>query len=131
MQTEPTKSIDQEPPTSASTSEQTNIQDGFRSPEPSSLDEGSQTGLPGLSSALVANGASPVLKGGYIAETGAEGPSPDSHEDHYYSLPGGRVAAYEHATTPSIPTGFKVAKRPISPSEGPSLTDCPNGVLLT
>jgi hypothetical protein len=127
MQTEPTKSLDQEPSTKASASQQSITQDGFRSPEQGSLDGASQPGLNGLLSGRAANGASPVLKGGNTVRTGAEQPQSGSHEGHY-TLPGERVSAYEHATTPSAPAGFKVTKRPDPSSEGPSLTDCPNGV---
>lgn len=127
MQTEPTKTIDREPSTNASTSQQSITQDGFRSPESGSIDGGSQLELHSLSSGRVADGASPVLKASNAVETAAEEPSLGSHESHY-TLPGERVTAYEHATTPILPTGFKVTKRPIPSSEGPSLADCPNGV---
>lgn len=130
MQTEPTKTIDREPSTNASTSQQSITQDGFRSPEPGSLDGDPQPELHGLSSGRLANGASPVLKAGNAVETGADEPPLGSHESHY-ALPGERVTAYEHATTPVLPTGFKVTKRPSPSSEGPSLADCPNGVYPT
>lgn len=128
MQTEPTYSIDQETSPNASISQQSTTQDGFRSPEPGSRDGGPDPGPHGFSSGLGANGARPVLKGGETVETGAEGPSSGYHEGHY-TLPGERVTAYEHATIPSIPTGFKVTKRPAPSSEGPSLADCPNEIL--
>lgn len=127
MQTEPTKTIDREPSANPSTSQQPITQDGFRSPEPGSLDGRSQPEPHGLSSGSVANGARPVLKAGNAVETGAEEHSLGSHEGHY-TLPGERVTAYEHATTPILPTGFKVTKRPSPSSEGPSLADCPNGM---
>lgn len=41
------------------------------------------------------------------------------------------MTAYEHATIPSMPTGFKVMKRPSPSSDGPSLADCPNGMELS
>lgn len=122
MQTESTKSIEQEPSNSATASRKPTTQDGFRSPEPGSHDEGSQSGLDGVSPGR----ASSVLKGSQTGETGAGEPSLDTYESHY-TLPGERVTAYEHATTPSVPTGFKVTKRPAS-AAGPSLADCPNGV---
>lgn len=127
MQTEPTKSIDQGSSTNSPVSQQPTTQDGFRSPEPGSLDGGSQPGFDGLSSGRVPNGASPVLKGATADETGREQGASGSHEGHPI-LHGERISAYEHATTPSIPAGFKVTKRTSPPSEGPSLTDCPNGV---
>lgn len=127
MQTEPTKSIDQETSTNAPIPEQPTTQDGFRSPEPGSLDGISQPGFCGPLSGRVPNGANPVLKGANADETGEEQRASGSHEDRF-TLPGGRVSAYEHATTPSIPTGFKVTKRPSPSSEGPSLADCPNGM---
>lgn len=127
MQTEPTKSIDQEPSTNAPTPQQPTTQDGFRSPGPGSLDGSSQPGFCGPPSGRVPNGASPVLKGSNTDETGEEQRASVSREDRS-TLPGERVSAYEHATTPSIPTGFKVTKRPSPTSEGPSLADCPNGV---
>ncbi|KAG8167588.1 hypothetical protein KVR01_003277 [Diaporthe batatas] len=125
MQTESTKSIDQEPSNSATTSQKTTTQDGFRSPEPGSLDGGSRSGLDGVSSGR----ASPVLRAAQSVEAGAEEePSSGTYESHY-TLPGERVAAYEHATAPSIPAAFKVIKRPASAAEGPSLADCPNEIL--
>ena len=45
-------------------------------------------------------------------------------------LPGQRISEYEKALTPSTPRqalGFKVIKRPDSPSDGVQLTDFPNG----
>lgn len=123
MQAESSKSIDQEPSNSATTSQKSTTQDGSRSPESGSHDGGSQAGLDGVSSGC----AGPVLKGAQTVETGAEEPSSGTYESHF-TLPGERVTAYEHATTPSIPTGFKVTKRPASTAEGPSLADCPNGV---
>lgn len=127
MQTEPTKSKDQGPSTNAPTSQQPTTQDGFRAPEPGSLDGSSQPEFCGAPSGRVPNGASPVLKAVNTEETGQEQRASGSQEGHF-TLPGERVSAYEHATTPSIPTGFKVTKRPGPSSEGPSLTDCPNGV---
>lgn len=46
------------------------------------------------------------------------------------SLPGQRISEYEKALTPSTPRqalGFKVIRRPDSPSDGVQLTDFPNG----
>lgn len=126
MQTEPTKSINQEPSTNASKSQQPTTQDGFRSPELGSLDGSSQPGFCGATSGRVPNGASPVLRDINTVEAGQEQRASGSHEGHV-TLPGQRVTAYEHATTPTIPTGFKVTKRPGPSSEGPSLEDCPNG----
>lgn len=127
MQTEPTKSIDQESSTNVPAAEQPTTQDGFRAPEPGFLDGNSQPGFCGGPSGRVPNGASPVLKQVNTDKTGQEQRASGSQDGHL-TLPGGRVSAYEHATTPSIPTGFKVTKRPGLSSEGPSLTDCPNGV---
>ncbi|POS76149.1 hypothetical protein DHEL01_v205462 [Diaporthe helianthi] len=128
MQTESTKSIDQEPSNSATTSQKSTTQDGYHFPEPGFHGGGPQTGLGGLPSGRVASGAGPVLKGGKTVETGAEEPSSGNHENHH-TLPGGRVTAYEHATILDTPTGFKVTKRPAPASEGPSLADCPNEIL--
>lgn len=127
MQTEPTKSIDQEPSTNAPTPQQTTTQDGFRSPGPGSFNGSSQPGFCGTPSGRVPNGASPVLKEVDTDETGEVQRASGSLEGRF-TLPGERVSAYEHATTPSIPMGFKVTKRPGPSSDGPSLTDCPNGV---
>ncbi|KAK7742465.1 hypothetical protein SLS63_000029 [Diaporthe eres] len=85
-------------------------------------------GFCGPASGRVPNGASPVLKGINTDETGEEQRASGSLECRSI-LPGERVSAYEHATTPSIPTGFKVTKRHSPSSEGPSLADCPNEIL--
>ena len=47
------------------------------------------------------------------------------------SHPGQRISEYEKALTPSTPRqalGFKVIRRPDSPSDGVQLTDFPNGL---
>lgn len=54
-----------------------------------------------------------------------------SLQEGYAPVPGGRVLAYENAATPTgqQSIGFKVTKRSGSPSHGPALTSCPNGML--
>ncbi len=50
------------------------------------------------------------------------------------SLPGQRISEYEKALAPSTPRkalGFKVVRRPDTPSDGVQLSDFPNGTSQT
>lgn len=132
MQAQPIDSITSSPSTEAPESRTSTTQDGFHPPAPGVFDGNAQPRLRSVSPSSVAAGATPLANGSRAGQL-------DDHEtscrlsgqEERAPLPGERIIAYENAATPSMPptVGFKVVKRSGSPSDGPSLADCPNGTL--
>lgn len=95
-------------------------QDGSHLPAPSSLDGGGSSSrsrsLSPRDGAVQHDDISRLLSDG----------------EQFAFLPGERISAYENAITPTAQQtmGFKVVKRSGSVSDGPTLTDCPNGTSL-
>lgn len=128
MQTEPINSTGKVPSTQVPESHQPTTQDGFHSAKPGSLDGRAQLGSGSLSPGSVAAGAHSASA---TRADQAERTCLLSDQEERHILPGERVSAYENATTPMLPQsmGFKVIKRSGASFEGPSLADCPNGML--
>lgn len=128
MQTVPINSIEKVPSTQHPESPKPTTQDEFHSDEPGSLEGRSHPGPGSLAPESVA--ADAHLRSAIRADHDDERKDSLNGEEGRSTLPGERVSAYENATIPAIPhlMGFKVMKRSGSLSDGPSLTDCPNGV---
>lgn len=130
MQTQPLESITSVFSTEASESQIPTTQDGFHPYSASSSNGCSQLRSRSLSPSSIAAGSD-------LAALGAGAHQLDkvsrrlSGQDGRATLPGERISAYENAVTPNMQQtmGFKVIKRSGPPSDGPSLTDCPNGML--
>lgn len=130
MQLKPIDSSNSHPFTEASESPRSTAQDGIHPPGPSSLDGISAPRSRRLSRSSVTADTNLSTRGVVADELDqtllrlslAEGHAP---------IAGERIAAYENAATPigQQNLGFKVTKRSGSPSNGPGLTDCPNGML--
>lgn len=126
MQTEFTESQPRASSTAAPESHSTTTQDGIRLPEPGSTYGGSQPPSRDVSPGLVAAGAS-------LSERQLdEALHRLSGQEERVTLPGERISAYENAVPPNAQqlVGFKVVKRSGPSTEGPWLTDFPNGALL-
>lgn len=129
MQTEPIDSIEKVPSTQDPKSHKPTTQDGFHSTELGSLYGRVQSGSGSLSPdsvAVRAHSTSPMHAGDLDKAREYR----LSAEEERLTFPGERVSAYENATVPTVPQlmGFKVMKRSGHASDGPSLTDCPNGL---
>lgn len=130
MQTEPIDSIEKVPSTQDPESHKPTTQDGFHSTEPGLLDGRAQLGPGSLSPDSVAAGAHSSTSAIRAGNLDDKRNHRLSGEEERLTLPGERISAYENATVPTAPQimGFKVMKRSGHSSDGPSLTDCPNGV---
>lgn len=129
MPTEPIDSIEKPPSTQDPEPHRPTTQDGFHSTEPSPLDGRPQFGTGSLSQDSVAAGAHSSASAIRADKADEERLFRLNDEEERSVLPGERVSAYENATIPAVPQmmGFKVMKRSGPSSDGPSLTDCPNG----
>lgn len=129
MQAEPIATTTNVPPTETSDSPTITTQDGFHPPAQSSLSGSSSCRSPSLSLRVAADGdRSPASR--VEAEQHDDNPRLLSDGEQCAILPGDRISAYENAITPTAPQtmGFKVVKRSGSVTDGPTLTDCPNGM---
>lgn len=130
MHTEPIDSIQKLPSTQDPESLQPTTQDGFHSNEQSPLDGRSQSSPGSVPQDFVAAGAhfpSSAIRADNLDE---ERRCFLNGEEERGTQPGERISAYEKATIATVlqTMGFKVMKRSGPLSDGPFLTDCPNGV---
>lgn len=130
MQLKPPDSSTSVPVTEASESRIPTTQDGIHPPAPSPFDKRCKPRSRRLSRDSVAAETNPSARGVGAAELDKSFRRLSLHEGHG-PVPGERISAYENATPP---TGqhimcSKITKRSGSPSDGPVLTDCPNGML--
>lgn len=130
MQTRPLESITSLTSSEASESRNPTTQDGFHPSSTSSPYGSSQPRSRSLSPSSVAAGPGPAAHS-VGADQLDEVSRRLSGQHGRAALPGERISAYENAVTPNTQQtmGFKVIKRSVLPSDGPSLTDCPNGML--
>lgn len=129
MQTEATDSIEEVPLTQVPEFYKPTTQDGFHSTGSGSLDGNSHHGTGNLSPDSAAAGSHSSTCATRVDALDTR-TSRLSNQEERLSLPGERISAYENATTPALPQnmGFKVVKRSGPLMDGPSLTDCPNGM---
>lgn len=129
MQLKPIDSSNSHPFTEASESPNSTTQDGIHPPGPSSLDGISAPRSRRLSRSSVGADTSLSTRG-VVADELDQTLLQLSLAEGHAPIPGERIAAYENAATPTGQHNmlFKVTKRSGSPSNGPGLTDCPNGM---
>lgn len=132
MQLKPIDSSKSDPFTEASESPNPTTQDGIHPPGSSSLDGLSGPRSRRLSLGSVAADTSLSTRA-VVADELDQTLLRLSLAEGHTSTPGERISAYENAVTPTGQRniGFKVIKRSGSPSNGPELTDFPNGTLST
>lgn len=132
MQAQPINNTTSSPSTEAPQFRTSTTQDGLYPPAPGLLDGSSPPRSRSLSTSSFASGATPLANGFRAGQVDNHKASRRlSGQGERTTLPGERIAAYENAATPNMPqtVGFKVVKRPGSSSDGPLLSDCPNGPL--
>lgn len=132
MQAQPFDNTTTSPSTEAPKSRTSAAQDGSYPPAPGLLDGSCQ--LRSRSPSPSPFDATPLADGFRAGQLHDHETSRRlSSQEERATLPGERITAYENAATPIMPqqtVGFKVVKRSGSPSDGPSLSDCPNGTLF-
>lgn len=130
MQLKPIDSSNSDPFTEASESPNPTTQDGIHPPRSSSFDGLSAPRSRRLSRSSVAADTSLSTRG-VVADELDQTLLRLSLAEGHASIPGERISAYENAATPlgQRNMGFKVTKRSGSTSNGPELTDFPNGTL--